>query len=325
MTNEQQLAWERSFAPRAAAAAFAAVALQVLSFVIQLPAIGDAPGADDPLRYRQTLLNFDEYTGLLLGSGIANALGVFSAAAALYYLFRAARHRRPELPQLVQWLLAVAPVLLAVAVVANWMGLRDAADRYTDPAEVASVRATPTDEQREDIADLCRTSVRRASRTAETIAECRTTRLRQEAVANELVDDSRGVVATAAGFAGTLALAFSYVIIALNAMRAGLLSRFMGVLGIAVGALIVLPLLPQGLPIVQMFWLAALGVLFLGRWSGGRGPAWETGAAEPWPAAANRRAEPEPEPAEEPERPAHPDETPVARRSSRKRKKRKRR
>ena len=126
------------------------------------------------------------------------------------------------------------------------------------------------------------------------------------------------MVATAAGFAGTLALAFSYVIIALNAMRAGLLSRFMGVLGIGVGALIVLPLLPQGLPIVQMFWLGALGLLFLGRWSGGRGPAWETGTAVPWP-AANRRGQPE-QPPEEPEAPPEEEEKQVARRSSRKRK-----
>ena len=113
------------------------------------------------------------------------------------------------------------------------------------------------------------------------------------------------------------------MIIALNAMRAGLLSRFMGVLGIGVGALIVLPLLPQGLPIVQMFWLGALGLLFLGRWSGGRGPAWETGTAVPWPAAnqarsarARRRSEPEAPPEEE--------EKQVARRSSRKRKRKRR-
>ena len=140
-------------------------------------------------------------------------------------------------------------------------------------------------------------------------------------MAKELVDDSRGVVATAAGFAGTLAIAFSYVIIALNAMRAGLLSRFMGVLGIGVGALIVLPLLPQGLPIVQMFWLGALGALFLGRWSGGRGPAWETGTAEPWPAAA-RRGQVEPPPESEPPPPE--EEKQVARRSSRKRKRKRR-
>ena len=285
MTNEQQLAWEREFAVRGAIAAFGAVALQVASFVIQLPAITEAPGADDPFRFRETLVNFHEHSATLLGSGIANALGVFFASGALYYLFRATRHRRPELPQLVQWLIFMAPVFLAVAVVANWVGLKDASDRYADPAKVASVSATPTDDQRSDIRKFCRTEPN--------TAECIRTGLRQEAVANELIDDSRGVVATAAGFAGTLAIAFSYVIIALNAMRAGLLSRFMGILGIGVGALIVLPLLPQGLPIVQMFWLGALGALFLGRWSGGRGPAWETGTSEPWP-AAQRRGQVEP-------------------------------
>jgi hypothetical protein len=72
--------------------------------------------------------------------------------------------------------------------------------------------------------------------------------------------------------------------------------------------------------VIQAFWLGALGALFLGRWPGGRGPAWESGEAEPWPSAAQRRglkpmpgqekapdeldpsAPPEPEPV--PERPA---------------------
>ena len=38
--------------------------------------------------------------------------------------------------------------------------------------------------------------------------------------------------------------------------------------------------------IIQAFWLGALGLLFLGNWPGGRGPAWETGEADPWPSAA---------------------------------------
>ena len=74
----------------------------------------------------------------------------------------------------------------------------------------------------------------------------------------------------------------------LRARRVGLLSPFMGVLGAIAGALIVFPL--AGIStIVQAFWLGALGALFLGRWPGGRGPAWETGEAEPWPTAAQRR------------------------------------
>jgi hypothetical protein len=315
VSTEQQLAWERLRGPAAAGAAFAAVLLQVASFAIQLPAISDAPRSDDPLRYRDTLLNFDEHSGVLLASGIAGALATFAAAGALYYLFRATRHRRPELPAFVRWLVVLAPVLLAVAVIANWVGLRDAADRYLEPGAVATLERTDlTDEERRDIRDSCRR--------ADAPAACQASRVRQEEAAKKQVEDSRGALGTAAGFAGTLSIAFAYVIIALNAMRAGLLSRFMGVLGIIVGALIVLPLLPQGLPIVQMFWLGAVGALFLGRWPGGRGPAWEAGETVPWPSAAERRGELPPAP-DEPEEEA-PEEQPLQRRSSRKRKRKRR-
>jgi hypothetical protein len=81
----------------------------------------------------------------------------------------------------------------------------------------------------------------------------------------------------------TVGLALSFVIIAVNAMRVGLLTRFMGILGVIVGVLFVLPIGSQ-LPIVQCFWLVAVGLLILRRWPGGNlPPAWETGRAEPWP------------------------------------------
>jgi hypothetical protein len=95
-------------------------------------------------------------------------------------------------------------------------------------------------------------------------------------------------------------------VICLNAMRVGLLTRFMGVLGVICGALIVLPILSP-LPIVQTFWLGAMALLLLGRWPNGVPPAWEAGEARPWPSQQEIReqrrrgggatAEPEPEPA----------------------------
>jgi hypothetical protein len=80
-----------------------------------------------------------------------------------------------------------------------------------------------------------------------------------------------------------LALGFAIAIISLNAMRVGLLSRFMGVLGVIVGVAVapILPIDQQG--IIRVFWLAALGLLFLGRWPSGTPKAWVTGEAEPWP------------------------------------------
>jgi hypothetical protein len=119
---------------------------------------------------------------------------------------------------------------------------------------------------------------------------------------------------------GLLALAVGIVIICLNAMRSGLLTRFMGVLGIITGALLVFPL-GSPLPIVQCFWLLLLGILFLGRWPGGTPPAWESGVATPWAPGGRARRGMRPAPEPEPEAPA----AAGANRAGSSRKKRKRR
>ena len=84
-----------------------------------------------------------------------------------------------------------------------------------------------------------------------------------------------GIPGTQAIGLASLALGLGWVVICLNAMRVGLLTRFMGVLGIICGALIVLPILSP-LPIVQTFWLGAMALLLVGplaqRASRPRGP-----------------------------------------------------
>ena len=107
--------------------------------------------------------------------------------------------------------------------------------------------------------------------------------------AEDLLDD-RDVLSAALGSGGTFALALSLVLLNMNAIRAGVVTRFMGVIGIIIGGLYVLPIL-SGPLIVQLFWTAALGALFLGYWPGGRGPAWETGKAIPWPSGMARAQE----------------------------------
>ena len=81
----------------------------------------------------------------------------------------------------------------------------------------------------------------------------------------------------------TFALALGFMLVSLNAMRAGLLTRFMGILGILCGVLLLLQSIGRSLPIVQCLWLGALAALFAGRWPGGMPPAWRTGKREPWP------------------------------------------
>jgi hypothetical protein len=100
---------------------------------------------------------------------------------------------------------------------------------------------------------------------------------------------------------GGLALVAAYFLVSLNAMRAGLLTRFLGILGVIVGALVIIRIGP--LPVVPAFWLLSLAVLFAGRRPGGELPAWRTGRAEPWPTAqeaAAARAKRAQSPREEP-------------------------
>jgi hypothetical protein len=122
--------------------------------------------------------------------------------------------------------------------------------------------------------------------------------------AADVATSSLLITAQFIGLAAQLLLATGLVLISLNAMRAGLLTRFLGILGIITGALVIIPLGP--VPVVQAFWLFALGLVILGRTPGGVPPAWETGKAEPWPSqreqAERRRAKaPPPAPQEEPE------------------------
>ena len=126
--------------------------------------------------------------------------------------------------------------------------------------------------------------------------------------AEQARDVFREPIVAAAGLLevlGSFALALAFVLIALNAMRVGLLTRFLGILGVIVGALSVFQLdQPQ---IVRSFWLVMLGLVILRKNPGTPLPAWDTGRAEPWPSqqqvAEARRAargetvaEPEPEP-----------------------------
>lgn len=108
--------------------------------------------------------------------------------------------------------------------------------------------------------------------------------------AAEVVSSTAVATAALIGVVGGFALALGLVLVALNAMRVGLLTRFMGVLGILAGVLTFIPI-GSPLPVVQCFWLGALGVLILGRWPGGSPPAWRTGRAEPWPTQQDLREE----------------------------------
>jgi hypothetical protein len=129
--------------------------------------------------------------------------------------------------------------------------------------------------------------------------------------ANQVLDGPRTVAeatniggllifASALGFFGQLATAGGYVLVSLHAMRAGLLTRLLGTLGIGAGVFTILPILPFG-PLLQLLLQAALALMFFRLWMGGIPPAWESGRAEPWP---SRKPLPPTPPAPQPAGPA---------------------
>jgi hypothetical protein len=217
-------------------------------------------------RQPDLLLSIDEQSGGYLASAVLGALAGLLLVGVFLYLFRATLARGGGVPQWFQYLVIAAPVLYAVSTVAGAIEAIDLADDF----------ASGTPIRGEEGADR----------------------------ADKLGGANPVLVAFAT--AGTVGVAFLFVMLPLRARRVGLLTPFMGILGVIAGALVVFQLTGVS-SVIQAFWLGALGLLFLGRWPGGRGPAWESGQPEPWPSAAKRRG-PVPMPGEE--EPAKLDPTP---------------
>ena len=99
------------------------------------------------------------------------------------------------------------------------------------------------------------------------------------------------MAAAAVGSAGTLALAIAFVLININAMRVGLLSRFMGIIGAIIGGLYVLPILsgPADRAAVLAGGASACCSSATGREAAA--PRGRRARPMPWPSAAELRAE----------------------------------
>ncbi len=104
--------------------------------------------------------------------------------------------------------------------------------------------------------------------------------------ANTLLSSAAVAILQYAGLLGSLLLAVGFVLVALNAMRVGLLTQFLGYLGIAAAAASLLLIGSAPALLIEVFWLLAVGYLLAGRWPNGDPPAWRTGEAVPWPANA---------------------------------------
>jgi hypothetical protein len=115
------------------------------------------------------------------------------------------------------------------------------------------------------------------------------------AVDNALTKGTANVITDYLDLLAGLAFAAGMIGVMLNALRVGLIARWMGILGIFTGILIFVPLGGAQLEVVPAFWMVMMGILYAGRWPNGDPPAWAAGEARPWPSQARQRAAKRPE------------------------------
>jgi hypothetical protein len=253
------------------------------------------------------LLNqYQEHGSTLLLGDIVGGLGFLCFSAPLYVLFRAAQVRAYQVRGALVAFAFIGPVLLAIQSPVQTIALENAADKFAEEAPAATVPAGAEKASAGSGQDAAGKGAGGGSTTAEQEApagakagEVTTTPTTEggsttttkpagggdedtaeENRAGDVLSDS-GLVqfSRALIFPGLLGLVFALVYIPMWSMRVGLITRFWGTLGMALGVSLLL------LPFAQLavvLWFTAMAVLLLGRWPGGRPPAWDAGVAIPW-------------------------------------------
>jgi hypothetical protein len=268
-----------------------AAILGALIFAISLPLQPSVSGDNDAER----LTEFHQHsTQLVIGQGVLIGIGLLFFIPLLYVLIRSAQGRTDRIPRAMVALAFVGPILFSVSGFVVALGLNDAASKFVDQAPAkeqqarqqaaAAPKATTTTQA---TTTTSATSTGQGSKTT-TQGTTTTTTTPAQAVskarddlASHVIDDTSLLqVGSLARFLGLLTLVFAMIYIPLWAMRTGLLTRFWGTLGLALGVSIIL--VPVGI-FGLVLWFAAVGLQIAGWWPGPLPPAWAAGEAIPPP------------------------------------------
>jgi len=268
VSPEQVRERESRWAVPAALAAFAAVILMLLpGFVSSVSGSGEA----------EVLRSIDAHgSSVTLSSGL-QAVAFLLLAFPLAYLFIAARARSERVLPAVLAIVIAAPLLVGVGTVLYGQARQEAADSFVAGEAKPTISAQDLKEQCED---------------EKPVAGCEKEKREDDAASNALSDASLTTPAGILTLGGGLLFAIGLFYTCLWAMRTGLLSRFWGSLGMALGIAILL-----GFVILAIVWFFYLGLLYLGFLPGSKPPAWEEGKAVAWQTPGERAAA-ELEPAE---------------------------
>ncbi len=267
--------------PRAGAATLLAIALLIVGTVIGAQVSGSGEG--------EILRSAHEHgSNLILGS-VLQAIGFALLVAPLVVLFRAAQARSPRVRAQLIGLVIAAPLFFSIGAVLNAVATSDAADQFV--AGEAKPGITLEAAKRECNSELKDKGAKEfgeefgGGNPVATVQRCADEKVGDEAAENAIDEASLTGPATGFGFAGKLGLAIALFYVGLWAMRTGLLTRFWGSLGMALGVATLL-----GLVLFLVIWFLYIALLLLGWIPNGRPPAWAAGEAIPWPTPGEKAA-----------------------------------
>jgi hypothetical protein len=305
LSRERIIERERRWARPAAIVTLVALVLLVAA-VLERSAIPSEDHTGAQLRA------FDQHSGALLLYAVFSGLAFLLLTAPLLYLFRAAQARNPRVHGGLVAFCFIGPILIAAQGITLWLGLSQVASDYVERAPQEQVRTlrefrgqlanrpesiqkvtiyTDSDALEVEQADGRFYSTEYPPKAESGLVDAVEKRPVDseedsdgevgDAFGDHLTDESTAVsVGTNLLFPGALGMIVAMVYIPLQAVRAGLLTRFFGTLGMALGVSLII--LPQAQILIAL-WFGYLGFLFLGRVPGGRPPAWDAGEAIPWP------------------------------------------
>jgi hypothetical protein len=257
--------------------------LAVMVLVASAFVIGKVNGSGEA----ELLRSAHEHTSSVTLASILEAVGFVFLTAPLYFLFRAAAARSSQLRYQLVGLVIAAPLFFSVSAVLNATATNEGANTFV--AGEAKSTLTTKKAGEECASELKEKGAKKFGEEfnggASPSADCAKTKVEDNEASNALSEASTRGAATGFGLGGRLGLAVALVYSCLYAMRVGLLSRFWGSLGMALGVAALL-LLVQ----FSLIWFIYFGLLLIGRIPGGRPPAWAAGEAVPWPTPGERAA-----------------------------------
>lgn len=261
ISKTQILEREKRWTLVAGIASVAAVAIYFIGQLVGQSGVGVNDGAADYLD------SVPAHEGSVLFGGILQGLGAAALAIPLVFLFFAALARSDRMRRGLIFVTVVGPLFLGLGSIASTVTAIKAADQWQGTSDPAVVKCL---EDSKDDAD---------GGEAKALTEDQKTDCLDDAASDLRSDQGLTGLAVGLSIAGAFGFLVGLMYTSLHAMRTGLLSRFWGSLGMAVGVLLIFPVLNY----IALAWFIYLGLLFAGWVPGGRPPAWAAGKAVPWP------------------------------------------